>query len=330
MRFSRPSIDFAGDELLIAFTAAVDDGAFGPTGISHPNFILTRKLAGFRGLAENLKAPARGLLVAEESARRIMRYAYEESTGDWIAAGVFAEGTFDGRQITHPDTVHVSGGRVYVANSSIAPLGTFVFDRNGNYLNFYTNGNVDALLVVGDYLYSSDWFQRTLKRTDLATGEVTPWTLSGASVSAVRSMVALPDGTVAMASRGTYKVEQFKTDGTWVKTLIGEPTNALWQAVTFDATNNVLWAATNNQKYFGRYDLATGETTLYATDWTSAFDLKMYDGRLLAAVYEPGRIHELTFSGTNVYNKVVIGGTRYFGRFDVFEAPPMGLSIMFR
>lgn len=112
--FLKASFDFDGNDLIVLFAAAYDDGLYGPRSATEPNMVLFKRLPGFRTLPVD-EGEAR-VLVADTGLNRVMRYSLN-SLGQWCDDNPFAEGISAPYGLAlHGDTVYVTervaGGRL--------------------------------------------------------------------------------------------------------------------------------------------------------------------------------------------------------------------------
>ena len=213
---SNPSLSIDGSTLRIFFAAG-----FASVGeasdVTARNYAIVHEVANFRAIkpTSGTFQHQQRFLVCFDYEDAVMSFCEESSTGDWLPAGVFARGTYDGKSLLCPINVCTFGGSVFVAckkGGLVKPTaqgmveGIFEFDRRGTFRRYYPleGYSVDGFCATGTKIYVSGWFNDKLYIIDRATGGMQTKTVSGMSVC--RGVAVLPNGDVALSSRNNGSI----------------------------------------------------------------------------------------------------------------------------
>ena len=303
--FNAPAFAFDGDDLVVAFAAACPDGTTaGPRSLTEGNFLVTRRVTGFRSLVPDRSTPAR-LLVCDAGRNRVMRY-YRNGLGEWCADGIFVSpGTYGGKSLGTVNSVGVQGNSVFVLSGS-AGGSIFEFSLRGKFrrvvMTFKPRADEPknrmeslALSPDGHWIYVSEGFDTKdtkIWRVDRATGAYetfvahTGW---GGTFGTPRGLYCDAAGRLYVADRaqGVYR---FLPDGTLDATLIPQASANQVQCVLPDDSDGCLYAGFMGTA-ISRYpysDMSKPVTVFTTNPYGNALQIGKIDGKVNAGAYYTG------------------------------------------
>ncbi len=340
--FRAPSIEFCGDDLVIAYGVAADDGVGGARGFDQPNYLAVRRVANFRTALVPEKPDGRYLLAANGGT--VKRY-WKTSSGMWLPGKTFATGSYGGASLSTEVGIAVGDNVVYVGGEGSKGR-IFVFNRKGKYLKTLVgmpnmaNNRVDSIrlaangkdLIVTD-AYDSKAVYRVDPKTDTWTELVSASSPKGSGITnRLRDALEAADGTLYVASQGG-RVSVFNTqpEVTFVKQL----GDATCTGLALDVEGNRLFYSTQGG-LIKKYDLAstgTGPTEVQnrsSMGDNSALQLLWHDGRLLVSDAKNFLAYEVNPDGLNEED-VFLAGAMSFTRYAfIDENAKPGFVLSFR
>lgn len=320
--FRAPSMEFCGDDMVIAYGVAADDGVGGARGFDQPNYLAVRRVANFRTALVPEKPDGRYLLAANGGS--VKRY-WKTSEGMWLPGKTFASGSYGDVDLSFETGIAVGDNVVYVGGENTRGR-IFVFNRKGKYIKTlvgmpnYTTGKVDSIRLAGNGkdLIVTDAYQNMAvykvdPKTDTWTTLVSVASPAGSSMTGrVRDALEAPDGTLYVASQGGA-VSVFNANREFVKKIDTAPCTGL----ALDVAGNRLFYSTMGG-LVTRYDISTGAATTIqnrsAMGNNSALQLVWHDGRLLAADAANFLAYELNPDALNEED-VFLAGAFQFTRY---------------
>lgn len=288
--FDAPAIAVVGDDLVLAYTVATDDGAGGPRSPVHGNYLATRRVTSFRTAYEPFTPGGQHLLLGEFSRHSVLSY-YPGPDGQWYSGGLFA--TNAGAVVG----IAAGFGRVYVSREVPAPGKIDVYTYDGTFISTITapegvgTDNI-KLAKSGAYLLVADPFKsNAVYRYSLVTGTWTKLcdTTSGLP-NQVRGIAIDPrdNSFYAMGRNGKSSIRRFDMSGALLETIVAELANSSHLALELDAENNMLYYAEIRGKTY-KIDLTDGTRTPVLIEsldvnipLAATADLLSFDGTLYA------------------------------------------------
>ena len=262
--FNEPSLAIDGNDLVIAFGVAAQDGDVGIRYTSESNFLCVRRVENFRSLPLHGKGRTTVYHVLN-SAACVAKYWYCEETGEMLGDGIFVQnGTYGGQTLKNLNGLAVGATRVFVSGITAEVPYIWEFDKSGAFVRLWTlPGRVDELALSHDEktLYATDAFvNNCLYRCDLASGTFTKifsYADNGGAINTCRAVEPLSDGTILFANRADSKVQHIDAEGNFLETVVTLTGDVLPQ-VLLDSQWD--WYSTSDPEYkdlfHNQYELA--------------------------------------------------------------------------
>ncbi len=295
--FQRASFAFDGDDLIVLFAAAYEDGQYGARSAIEPNLVLFKRVAGFRTLPVDEADPR--VLVADAGMNRVMRYSLN-SLGQWCDDNAFAEGVSAPYGLAlFGDTVyvteHVAGGRLlaYTLKGRLRNVvTTFAEDSTPGALTV----DPDGTLVVS--LVSSENGDKLVK-VNRATGAVsvfvdtTGW---GGTLVDPRGVACDGDGNVYLATqfdsgdtRGYFR--KFASDGALLETSsMHDQPRGLYYDASVPRLIGTVYGACDVMALPLPLSTSYSKIGDYSV-WTKFYGVGMVDGLVCFSDYDYGMVH---------------------------------------
>ena len=304
--FNEPSLAIDGNDLVIAFGVAAQDGDVGVRYTSESNFLCVRRVANFRSLPLHGKGRTTIYHVLN-SAACVAKYWYCEETGEMLGDGIFVRnGTYGGQTLKNLNGLAVGATRVFVSGISADVPYIWEFDKSGTFVRLWTlPGRVDELALSHDEktLYATDAFvNNCLYRCDLASGTFTKifsYADNGGAINTCRAVEPLSDGTILFANRADSKVQHIDAEGNFLETVVTLTGDVLPQALHYDQRTATLYILLKDTRG-PLYSFKNGTLSLVArTGDPDPFSLFTCGNRLFAAYLIDG-IGEVSASGRHL------------------------------
>ena len=208
--FNDPAIAFDGNDIVLAFGLSAPDGDVGPRSSEESNYLMVRKIPGFRTL--EWKDDTRTVIyAAHNSAAYVGKYIFCEETGELLDDGVFAQGSFGGKDFVSLNGLAVTKDRLFVASASASCPCIWEFDReSGRFVRILEIAGecLDEIAVSPDgghlFVSTSASYGNCIYRFNLADGTRSLYSASksnGGLVDTCRAMLPLGDGSLVFANR---------------------------------------------------------------------------------------------------------------------------------
>ena len=212
--FNDPAIAFDGNDMVLAFGLSAPDGDVGPRSSEESNYLMIRKIPGFRTL--EWKDDTRTVIYAtHNSAAYVGKYVFCEETGELLDDGVFAQGSFGGKELVSLNGLAVTKDRLFVSSASSSCPCIWEFDReSGDFVRILEIAGecLDEIAVSPDggslFASASSSYGNCIYRFNLADGKPSLYLASKSQdgwVDTCRAMLPLKDGSLVFANR--VKVE---------------------------------------------------------------------------------------------------------------------------
>ena len=291
-RLSTPTAAIVGEDLVIAFAAAVDDGTGVAVSVTKPNFLIARKVTGFRSLFADspfwpkdhkaiLFLQTGGQVAWNSGSSCVQKFYYDSVSGDILPGGILIHSS-DGQALrVHGDRIYIG---CYAKSNNLK-----IYSREGVLLRQLTvcPNAVDSIAITsnGRFVYCSNQ-SSTLGHVYMV--DTMDWTskkvIDEEGLKMPRSMVMMPDDTLVVGGRNGKKLLRYplNADGT-----CGTPTELdsglAYQSMCLSEDGKTLYVGLQGGGIY-TYDVATWSRNKMEFN-TDPYDLLCYRGKLMSSTY---------------------------------------------
>lgn len=343
-RLSTPTAAIVGGDLVIAFAAAVDDGTGAAVSVTTPNFLVVRKVAGFRALFKDspfwphdrkfiLFLQTGGQVAWNSGASCVQKFYFDSASGDMLPGGILIHASGGQALRVHGDRIFIG---FYNASNNLK-----IYSREGVFQRQLTvcPTAVDCIAVTsnGRFVYCSNQ-DGNVGRVYVV--DTTDWTskkvIDEDGLKMPRSMVMMPDDSLVVGGRNGKKLMRYplNADGT-----CGTPTELdsgfAYQAMCLSEDGKTLYAGLQGGG-INVYDVATWSKSSVSFKG-DPFDLLCYRGQLLSSTYggensRPGGFGwcDAKSSTSRLMRYIAPAPATGGARMSILKMPSPGMFMLFK